>query len=96
MLPLALTLLAASAAAAPTTPTRRWWNEDSSSLAAQAIAAGKKYFGDAYQSFYRENQNFSTILEAQFNQYTFENEMKCEYYVQTSRSRSEVLISQGR
>lgn len=83
---IALTLLAAVATAAPTTPShsKRWWNEDNSSLAAQAIAAGKKYFGNAWQSFYRENQNFSTILEAQFNQYTFENEMKCEWHARTS------------
>ena len=63
---------------APSPTAKRWWNEDASSLAAQAVAAGKLYFGDAWQSFYRVEQNFSTILQAQFNQYTFENEMKCE------------------
>ena len=37
-----------------------------------------KYFGTAYQSFYLSDPRFEPILNAQFDQYTHENELKWE------------------
>lgn len=46
-------------------------------LGALAKAKGR-YLGTAYQSFYPADGRFLPVLEAQFNQYTPENELKWE------------------
>lgn len=79
-----LSALAASPAAhaSPVSLMKKWTcgssNKADCSLAALAERAGKLYFGTAWQSFYKANNDFTTILESEFNQYTPENEMKWE------------------
>lgn len=44
----------------------------------QLAKQSNKYFGTAYQSFYLADPRFEPILNAQFDQYTHENELKWE------------------
>lgn len=44
----------------------------------QLARQSNKYFGTAYQSFYLADERFEPILNAQFDQYTHENELKWE------------------
>ena len=80
---LSLLPLLGLAAARPHAPVSPRWTCSSSdksdcSLAALAEQAGKVYFGTAYQSFYLADTRFEPVLDAQFSQYTPENEMKWE------------------
>lgn len=63
-------------AASPLSP--RWGTGGSGSLGSLAEARGKKYFGTEISSYYRANAQFDSLLKAQFNQITPENEMKWE------------------
>ena len=45
---------------------------------AELAKQSDKYFGTAYQSFYLADPRFEPILNAQFDQYTHENELKWE------------------
>ncbi|GFZ42725.1 1,4-beta-D-xylan xylanohydrolase [Saitozyma sp. JCM 24511] len=47
-------------------------------LAGAASKDNKRYFGDAYQSFYLADPRYGPILDSQFSAYTPENEMKWE------------------
>ena len=64
---------------ATSSPLPRWTcSAPPCSLASLAESSGKLYFGTAWQSFYTADPRFEPILDAQFNGYTPENEMKWE------------------
>lgn len=67
---LALAIPSPVAPAAPRSPA--------TNLAGAASKDNKRYFGDAYQSFYLADPRYGPILDSQFSAYTPENEMKWE------------------
>lgn len=62
--------LAIPSPAAPRSPA--------TNLAGAASKDNKRYFGNAYQSFYLADPRYEPILDSQFSAYTPENEMKWE------------------
>jgi GH35 family endo-1,4-beta-xylanase len=74
MLSISTALLASLVLTSATPLSKRWPNP----LGADAVKAGKTYFGTAFQTFYAADPKYGAILDEEFNQYTPENEMKWE------------------